>query len=262
MNARPSYARDAEPETMSQPRRIVAIIQARTTSERLPGKVLMPLAGKPALERMVERIKRIPSVDHIVIATTTNDSDMVLTDLANRLNVGWHRGSEMDVLSRVLGAARAHDADIIVEFTGDCPLVDADVSERCIQNFLEGGADFVSNGLKPSYPLGTECNVFATATLADVAERTQDPLYREHVSLYMIRHPELYRHRPVQAPPELTAPDVHLTLDEMDDYRLISAIYDRIYPGKPDFTMADVLALLEEKPELRELNRHVKRRTV
>jgi Spore coat polysaccharide biosynthesis protein F, CMP-KDO synthetase homolog len=241
-------------------RRTVATIEARMTSTRLPGKVLRTAVGRPYLELMIERLKRVPSLDGIVVATTTNATDDPVVALAERLGVGWYRGSEEDVLTRVLEAARAHAVDVIVETTGDCPLIDPDVVERCIAVYREGGADYVSNFLERDYPIGMETQVFATEILADVARRTDDPGDHEHVSLFIYRHPELYRLRDVPAPPELSDPELRLTLDTPADDALLGRIFGHLYPARPAFTLADILALLQAEPELRTLNAHVKRK--
>ena len=120
--------------------------------------------GKPMLDLMVERLKRVPSLSGIVIATTKDSSDDPIVDLAGRLGVGCHRGSEMDITERLLGAAEAHAIDVIVETTGDCPLIDPDIVDRCIRTYLENGVDYVSNIVERTYPIGMDTQIFSTAT--------------------------------------------------------------------------------------------------
>lgn len=242
--------------------RTVATIEARMTSTRLPGKVLMEAAGKPMLELMVERLRRVPSLDGIVIATTANAADDPIEALARRLGVGIWRGSEDDVLRRVLDAALHHKVDVIVETTGDCPLIDPAAVEECIQVYRRAKVDYVSNTLTRMYPIGMDTQVFATAVLADVARRTNDATDHEHVSLYIYRHPELYTLKNVPAPAPLARPELALTLDTPEDYRLIGAIFADLYPVNPAFSLADVLALLERRPDIAEMNAHVRRKKV
>ncbi|MCW8836406.1 MAG: glycosyltransferase family protein [Rhodospirillales bacterium] len=242
--------------------RTIATIEARMTSSRLPGKVLRPCMGKPMLSLMVERLQRVPSLDGIVIATTVNEADDPVAELARGLGVGCHRGSEEDVMDRVLGAALAHDAKVIVETTGDCPLIDPVIVEKCIQRYLESGVDYLSNILERTYPIGMDTQVFATDILADAASRTDDPVDHEHVSLFIYRHPELYSLGNVAAPPELRDPDLRLTLDTIEDFHLIETVFSRLYLQKPDFDLADILGLLRSEPALREVNEHVRHRTV
>lgn len=242
--------------------RIVATIEARMTSTRLPGKVLKLACGKPMLELMVERLRRVPSLDGIVIATTVNAADDPIVALAQRLGVGFWRGSEDDVLQRVLDAATAHKIDVIVETTGDCPLIDPDVVEECIQVYQESGVNYVSNVLERTYPVGMDTQVFATGVLADVARRTNDPVDHEHVSLYIYRHPEIYSLKNVPAPLGLRRPDLALTLDTSEDYALIARIFEALYPANSAFGLRDVLAFLEREPALARLNAHVRRKHV
>jgi spore coat polysaccharide biosynthesis protein SpsF len=234
--------------------RVGITIEARMTSTRLPGKVLLPVLGRPMLAMMVERVRRVPGVDAIVIATTVNASDDPIAELAARLGVGCHRGSEEDVLQRVLDAARAHDLDVIVELTGDCPLIDPAVIASVIATYRTAGVDYVSNCLDSrTFPLGMETQVFATDILADVARRTDDAGDREHVSLYIYRHPELYSLQNHPAPAPL-ADGARLTLDTPADYELIRRVFEALYPTKPDFDLAAILALFRRQPELRALN--------
>ena len=242
--------------------RTVATIEARMTSTRLPGKVLKEAVGKPMLELMIERLKRVPSLDGIVVATTVNAADDPVAALAEKLGVGLWRGSENDVLSRVLDAAIHHRIDVIVETTGDCPLIDPAAVEDCIRAYRAAKVDYVSNVLERSYPIGLDTQVFATSILADVARRTNDPADREHVSLYIYRHPETYSLRNVPAPAALARPDLALTLDTPEDYALIEAVFAALYPKNPAFTLADVLALLDRRPEIAQINAHVRRKKV
>lgn len=247
---------------MSGKRRIVDIIEARMASSRLPGKVMKPFLGKPMLQFMIERLKRSTLLDGIVVATTTSRSDDVLEDLAESLGVGCYRGSEDDVLMRVLEAAQAFDVDVIVETPGDCPLIDWQILDHVVQHYLDHDDDYVSNNLELTYAGGMDVQVFSTEVLADVARRTDDPVDHEHVSLFIYRNPDDYRVRNVAAPPHLNAPDVKCLLDTQADYKLICAVLAALYPETPAFTCADILALIAERPELREINRHVERTQV
>ena len=232
------------------------------TSTRLPGKVLLDAAGKPMLERMVERVRCVPSLDGIIIATTTNACDDPIVELAERLGVGAFRGSEGDVMSRVLGAAQAHGVDIIVELTGDCPVIDPMLIERVIQAYHESGADYCANILTRSYPIGMDTQVFGTHILADAFRRTDDPSDREHVSLFIYRHPELYSLHNVLSDDRHRLPDLRLTLDTPEDLPLLRGVFEGLLPQNPDFNLDDILNLLQERPELREANAHIEHRWV
>ncbi len=205
--------------------RMVATIEARMTLSRLPGKVLAEAEGKPMLELMIERLRFVRELDQIVIATTVNRTDDPVEDLARRLGVGLWRGSEDDAPHRVMDAARAHEADVIVELTGDCPLIDPVIVLRVIQSYHTSNVDYVSNTLTRSYPDGMDTQVFATRVLSDVAMRTSDSIDHEHVSLFIYRHPEVYSLANVHAAPRETKPDLRLTLDTAEDLAVIRAIF-------------------------------------
>jgi spore coat polysaccharide biosynthesis protein SpsF len=239
--------------------RVVCTIQARMTSTRLPGKVLMPVLGKPLLELMIERLRRARHVDEIVIATTEDASSDPIEELADRLGVGCFRGSEDDVLARVLGAAHAFDADLIVETTGDCPLIDPAVVDRVIDGFRAGGVDYCSNILTRSYPRGLDVQVFPTSVLEEVDRRTDDPADREHVSLYIYEKPGRFRLRNVESGHPESA-ELRLTVDTPEDYELIRAIFEALYESDPAFGLEEMLALLEARPELREINRDIEQK--
>jgi spore coat polysaccharide biosynthesis protein SpsF len=224
------------------------------TSSRLPGKVLAEAEGRPMLELMVERLKFVPELDEIVIATTVNASDDAVEALARRLGVGFWRGSEDDVLVRVLDAATAHRADVIVELTGDCPLIDPAIVSRVIRRYRELGVDYVSNCLEATFPSGMETQVFARDILADVARRTADPLDHEHVSYYIYRHPELYSLGNVPAEGIDARADLRLTLDEPADLALTREVFAALRPKRADFPLGDIVRFLDDNPGIAALN--------
>lgn len=235
----------------------VATIEARMNSSRLPGKVMLPILGKPALQLLVERLQRAKTVDEIVIATTTHQADAVIERLAAKLGVGCFRGSEEDVLDRVLQAAQGAKADVIVEITGDCPLLDPGMVDAVVQAHRTGQYDYVSNALGRALPLGLIVQAFATEVLAEVARTTQDPADREHVSLYIYEHPERFRLHALAMEEAEKHSDIRITLDTADDFALISAIFEALYPVSPAFTFADVAALCRQQPDLLKLNEHI-----
>ena len=244
---------------------IVATIEARMTSTRLPGKVLKECQGKSMLALMVERVQRARHIDEVVIATTVNVTDDVIVEEANRLGVGFYRGSEDNVMSRVLEAAKAHKADIIVELTGDCPLMDPALIDEAVEAYLDSGVDYLSNfnyltfDTAETYPIGCSVQVFRTAVLDDAFSRTDDPLDLEHVSRFIYQHLDLYSVKFIGAPEHLRAPEVSITLDTPEDFQLIEAVFDHLYPKDPEFTLADILDFLKEHPEIAALNRQIGR---
>lgn len=238
--------------------RIVATIEARMTSSRLPGKVLADIGGGPALALMVHRLSRSQVIDAICIATTTNADDDVIAELAADLGTECFRGSEDDVLGRVLGAAEATSADLIVETTGDCPMIDPAIVDACILGFLaKPEVDYCSNNLERTFPRGLDTQVFPTTVLADVAARTDDAADREHVSLYIYEHPERYRLRTLTATSALRRPELRWTVDVPEDLALVQAVVDAL---GPDFCSVDVIDFLDAHPEVAALNAHVEQK--
>jgi len=242
--------------------KIIATIEARMSSSRLPGKVLLPILGKPMLELMIERVLRAQSLNQVVVATTTNPADDEIELLARRMGVGFFRGSESDVLNRVLGAAQSVGADVIVELTGDCPLADPALIDRLVNIYQANDFDYVANTLTRTWPRGLDTQVFSTATLALVSQLTQDPVDHEHVSLYIYEHPERFRLRNVVSDLAERYWDLRLTVDTLADFKLIEIVYQNLYPQNSAFALRDVLALFDAHPELAELNREVKQKQV
>ncbi|MFM6461856.1 MAG: cytidylyltransferase domain-containing protein [Planktothrix sp.] len=240
--------------------KIVATIEARMTSSRLPGKVLLPAQGKPMLYHLVSRLKAVPSINEIVLATTINATDDVLIDFAKQESILSYRGSEEDVMSRVIGAAETADADVIVEITGDCPIIDPDLVEQTIQMYLHHEAAYASNTHISSYPDGMDTQVFSLESLKRSSAMTDAPLDHEHVSLYMRNHPEIFPHVHLIAPPSLHWPSLGLTLDEQADYLLLKKIIETLSPENPLFSCLDTIELLKQNPDWLEINRHVVRK--
>lgn len=243
-------------------KKVVATIEARFASSRLSGKTLLEICGKPTLELIVERLKRSKFIERIVIATTTNPDCDSIEKLSEKLGVGCFRGSEEDVLDRVLRAAKAYEADIIVEITGDETLIDSEIVDETIEFYLKNKFDYVSNVLNRRYPRGLDTQVFAVDVLEEVSKLTNDPADRENVSLYIYEHPERYKLGKVEAPEELNHPDWRWTLDTKEDFNFIKKIYESLYPVKKYFNSYDILRLLKENPRILEINRGIKQKSV
>ena len=229
--------------------KVVATIEARMTSSRLPGKVLLPVLGQPMLYYLVNRLKSVNLISEIVLATTTNATDDVLIDFARQEGIFFYRGSEEDVMSRVIGAAETTNADVIVEITGDCPIIDPDLVEQTIQMYLHHDAAYVSNTHISSYPDGMDTQVFSLKSLKRSAAMTDDPLDHEHVSLHMRNHPEIFSHIHLIAPPSLYWPSLGLTLDEQADYLFLKKIIETLNPKNPLFSCLDTIQLLKQNPD-------------
>ena len=240
--------------------KVVATIEARMGSSRLPGKVMKPILGKAVLELLIERLKRATTIDEIVVATTVKLGDNAINDLCQKLGVRCFRGSEEDVLKRVLDAAKSVNGDLIVEITGDCPLIDPNIVDECVNFFLENNYDYISNSLKEkTYPDGLNVQVFPTKILQEVEKATHDPLDREHVSLYIYNNPQKYRLKNYPAEGELNWPELAITLDTMEDLNLIRKIFENLYEGNNLFSAIDIVHFLKSHPELLAMNQDPER---
>ena len=171
--------------SLLEAKRAIAIIQARMTSTRLPGKVLMDLAGRPALEQMLRRVRQSVHLDDVIVATTVNATDGPVVELCERLGVSVFRGDEMDVLGRFHAAAIQAEADIVVRLTGDCPMHDATIIDLCLERFREGDCDYCSNVIHRSYPDGLDTEVLTIDTLARCDREAVSDYWREHVTTYI-----------------------------------------------------------------------------
>lgn len=240
----------------------IVTIEARMTSSRLPGKVLMESCGKPLLQHMIERIRRSTMIDDIVVATTVNKTDDVIIELCNRLGCHYFRGSEEDVLQRVLMAAKHYNADVIVETTGDCPCIDWRHIDRLVRFYMDNDYDFVSNCTEPSYPDGFNIRIFSTDALEKVSKLTNDPKDREHVSIYFPNHPEIFKSYNEMAKGNEYRPELEITLDEIGDYNLINAIFEGLYQKNRDFTLNDVLSFIDANPHVLRFVEGIKRTVI
>jgi spore coat polysaccharide biosynthesis protein SpsF len=241
-------------------RKIAAIIEARMTSTRLPGKHMLLANKKPMIEHLVNRLKNVPSLDAIVIATTVNDTDEPLIDLAINTGISFFRGSENNVMSRVIGAAESVKANTIVGITGDCTIIDPLLIEQAIQMFVNNNCAYVNNAVIPSYPGGMNTQVYALESLKKSSEMTNDPLDYEHVTSHIFRHPEIFPPIYLVAPPDLHWPDLQLELDEENDYKLLKKIIEYYGSENNCFSCKEVIDLLKENPEWIEINQNVKRK--
>jgi spore coat polysaccharide biosynthesis protein SpsF len=239
--------------------RTVAIIQARTGSTRLPGKVLRPLLGEPLLVHVVRRVERAATIDRTVVATTTLPADDAIVELGAA--DGWtvERGSEQDLLSRYLDAARAHDAERVVRITSDCPLIDAAVIDEVVTALAAAGADYASNTLEPrTFPRGLDVEAMTMVALESADREDHDPGSREHATPFLYRHPERYRLTGIRLPVDLSGH--RWTVDTPEDYELVRRIYDAL--GRDDFGWREALAVVEANPDWSDLNRHVAQKLV
>lgn len=231
---------------------ILAILQARMSSSRLPGKVLKPLLGAPMIVRQLERVRRCTRIDRIVVATSIDATDDPLAQVCMDVGVNLFRGSLEDVLDRFHGAALQYPSQTIVRLTADCPLADPHLIDQVIEFFLRGDFDYATNALQPTYPDGLDVEVFRTSCLEQAWQEAALPSEREHVTPFIHRRPERYRIGHFAGDRDLSA--LRWTVDEPLDFEFVSQVYAALYSSKPDFGTNDVLHLLEQRPNLKTLN--------
>ncbi|MDV2583345.1 glycosyltransferase family protein [Alkalibacillus haloalkaliphilus] len=241
---------------------VVAIVQTRMGSTRLPGKVLKPVLSKPLLEYQVERLRRTECLDQIVIATTTQAEDQTIVDFSKELSIPYYRGSEEDVLSRYVEAANHYDADVIVRITSDCPIIDPQVIDQVVSYYLENhhDYDYVSNTLQRTYPRGMDTEVFSKNLLEKVSKLAETQSEREHVTAYILKRSDQYKVKNIAHSENHS--DNRWTVDTVEDFQLIKKIIEHLYPKDPHFTLEDTLKLLKEYPEWKKINAHVEQKKI
>lgn len=201
------------------------------------------------LELLVERVRRCPYIDTIVIATTTNATDDPIADLAQRLGVSHFRGSEHDVVGRVTGAHQANQSDIVVQLTGDCPIIDPQVISQLVQLYAANSFDYVSNVLVRSYPKGLDVQVASLPVLEKSQALCQTEVDREHLFYTVLKNPGKFHTLNLLAPPDLCWPLWRWTLDTPEDFQFLSRVYEQLYPINAAFTSQDVAAWMLTQPE-------------
>ncbi|HEV8067404.1 MAG TPA: glycosyltransferase family protein [Planctomycetaceae bacterium] len=234
-----------------------AIIQARMSSTRLPGKVLLDLAGEPMLARVVERTRRSRTIDRVIVATTVESEDGPIVELCR--SRGWtvSRGSRDDVLDRYYQAAVADGADPIVRITSDCPLIAPEIIDTVVKR-LDGTIDYASNiNPRRTFPRGLDVEVFTFAALSAAWRDDREATGREHVTPFLYRHPERFRIALVESDRPETASH-RWSVDTPEDYELMQRIYSHF--GRREFNWLDVLNLLDQHPDWCEMNRHVEQK--
>lgn len=236
--------------------KIVAIIQARVNSTRLPRKMLLTLPnGKTILENVVDRVGKSRLVDQVIVATTAEQSDDEIVRLCQKRGFEVFRGSEEDVLDRYYQAAKKFAADRIVRITGDCPLIDPRIIDQVIQKHFAEGSDYTANAYKETYPDGLDVEIFTFAILEQAYKKAFLPSQREHPTQYIIRNPDKFKIGNLEYKKNLS--DKRWTLDEPQDWLFIQEVFKGI--NKSDFFMEDVLAFLEKNPHLEKINRRIAR---
>ncbi|HEY3272827.1 MAG TPA: glycosyltransferase family protein [Methanocella sp.] len=238
---------------------VVIIVQARMSSTRLPGKVLMDIEGKPMLQHIIERLKTCRNADRIVVATSDSAQDRAIVELAERCGAGSYAGSLEDVLDRYYQAAKKYGADVVVRITADCPVIDPELVDRVIKEYLDhkDSYDYVSLGTPNRYPDGLDTELVSFKALEKAWKEAKLASEREHVMPYIWKNPTIFRIGGVPAENDLSF--LRWTVDEDRDLRFIREVYRALYHDGRIFTTADILDLLSERPELLKINQDITR---
>lgn len=231
--------------------RTVAIVQARMTSTRLPGKVLADLAGAPMILRQLDRVARARTLDAIVVATSTDASDDPLAEVVEAAGCPVVRGSLDDVLDRFIAAVDASGADVVVRITADCPLISPRVIDEVVTAFRESGADYLSNTMAPTFPDGLDVEVVRADVLRAVAAEATDAPEREHVTLGVYRRDDRFTIGNLAGDRDLSS--LRWTVDTPEDLAFVRAVYAELLQETPEFDLDDVLTLLQSRPDIADL---------
>lgn len=232
---------------------VLAVVQARMSSTRMPGKVLTPLMGKPMILQQLERVQRSRLIDQIVVATSSEQSDDLLAATITDAGNLCVRGSRDDVLGRFIQVLEEHPADSVVRITADCPLISPVVIDRVISEFLSGNYDYASNTLQPTYPDGLDVEVVRGDALRSLALLGIDSDEREHVTLGIYRRPEQFRLASVQDEQDdhiVDRSNLRWTVDVPEDFAFVERIYQHFLPEHRTFDYEDILRLLDERPDM------------
>jgi spore coat polysaccharide biosynthesis protein SpsF len=237
--------------------KVVAIVQARMGSTRLPGKVLLDIGGESMLARVVQRVRRAQTVQRVVVAATLNAADEPIVRECRRLRVELYRGSELDVLDRFHQVASLCEAGVVVRITSDCPLIDPGVIDRVVEAFLDWRPDYASNVLHRTYPRGLDTEVVDMPALERAWREAVEPCQRAHVTPYFYEHPGKFRLLSVTC--EMDHGDHRWTVDTPEDLAFVREVYARLNGGD-SITWEKVLELLVREPALLDLNRQVRQK--
>jgi spore coat polysaccharide biosynthesis protein SpsF len=236
------------------------IIQARYDSTRLPGKVLKKIRNRIILDYVIDRLKPCKNIDDIILATTTNKKDDKIEKYAKEKKIKYYRGSEQNVLSRYYETARKYEIDTIIRITSDCPLIDYETVDEITKTHIDSSADYTSNVLKRTYPRGLDTEVFNFDVLEDSNKNADKDYQKEHVTKYITENPEKFKLHNVEAEGILRRPEIRITLDTIEDFKLIEKII--LHFDDANFKAAEIIDFLTENPDLLEINKNVKQKEV
>jgi len=237
--------------------KILGIIQARTSSTRLPRKVLLDLEGRTVLEHVISRVKSANLISQVIIATTIKKEDLKIVKICADVGVEVYRGSDQDVLDRYYQAARLLNPEHVVRITADCPLIDPKVIDKVIKLHLKEKADYASNTIKETFPDGEDVEIFRFETLKKSWENAKLLSEREHVTAYIKKNPELFNMSNLEYCKDLS--NKRWTLDNPEDYEFMKIIYKNLYCKNNLFGIVEIIRFINKNPDIEKINQHITR---
>ncbi len=239
-----------------------AIVEARMGSSRLPGKVMMKIKNVPMISLLVDRLKQVKKINKIVVATTVSKNDDYFCKYLKKNKINFFRGSENNVMKRVIDASKNFKIKNIVQITGDCPLIDPEIVSQTLNTFEKNNFDFVSNSTYRSYPDGMDVCIFSSRNLSKSYKLTNSKFDHEHVSLFMKRKKKIFSQCNIVAPENLNYPYLGLTLDEKKDYELIKIIFSKFWRRRKNFSCKEIINFLNSNKEYSFINKSVRRKKI
>lgn len=235
----------------------IAVLQARCSSSRLPGKVLLPILEKPMILHQIDRIAKSKQIDYLIVATSNDESDDALEELCIENNLNVFRGNLDDVLDRVYMAVRDMECDNIVRLTGDCPLIDPQVIDRVIEDHINMNVDYTSNSISPTFPDGLDVEVMKKTALIEAWSKSSKTSEREHVTPYIYNNKDKFKVNSFEN--DIDYSNLRWTVDEPADFELVTKIYEELYQDHTLFLMEDVLELFRKDKHLSQINSNFSR---
>jgi len=242
--------------------RVIATIEARMSSTRLPGKVMLCLAGKPMIERKLDRVKRALSVHSIKVLTSIESENKIISDFCNQKNILCFEGSEDDILDRILKGTMTENADVVVQLTGDNPLIEPKLIDDCVNYLLDNKLDYVSNSISQRLVIGLNVRCFTRDALSRASRLCSNPMLRVHGGYFIQTLPEEFKIGENPVDKRFLRDDIRLTVDEPSDFKLVEQIFLRLEKINKAFSAEDILLLLDSEPDLKELNKSVRQKDV
>jgi spore coat polysaccharide biosynthesis protein SpsF len=240
--------------------RVLATIEARMGATRLPGKVMLPMGGLPMLQRKIERVLRAKAVEGVKVLSTVDPMNQVIEDLCHKIGCPVFRGSENDILDRILRGTENEDPEIIVQLTGDNPLIDPGLIDDCVNYLIEKNLDLVSNSLTQKVLIGMNVRCLKRSALVQADTMCSDPMIRVHGGYYIQMNPDKFKVGENSVAAKYCVEDIRLTVDEPADYELARRVFETLMVEKKDFDLDDILALFKRYPEWKGVNMNVRQK--